>query len=383
MAVLNIKLFNKKIKSFHFFGVLGFICGTSLGIFLTSYLNLHPYIIFLMTLVGAATFFLLAFAAKIITGEENIVYYHHEIAILIFCSITLKLLHYPVLPYLDIIILGIGTFLAFGRIGCFNVGCCHGKVSNHGVVYSHKHVEEGFTYYYEGVSLLPVQLIESAFVFCVVITGSILLLNHIAPGTVLIIYTVVYGAYRFGIEFFRGDPERPYWKGLSEAQWTTLILVAITLLLSVAGLLPFYDWHLIIFLLLVIASCYIIFIKNKDDEYRLLNPAHIHEIASALQIRSEGKNNLINIYETYEGLSISSGYQQEQNNLIQYYTLSGDRKLKLNQRVVEKIASIIRLIKKHKAGFEIVEKQNGIYHIIFTEKNYSGKATMEMFVNSI
>jgi prolipoprotein diacylglyceryl transferase len=372
MPHLHIGFFYFRIRSFHYFGVLGFICGTALGIFLISYLNLHPYIIFLMTGVGAATFFLLAFAAKIITGEETIVYYHHEIAILIFCSLTLCLIHYPVLPYIDITLLGIGTFLAFGRIGCFNVGCCHGRTCEKGVSYSHAHVEEGFTFYYEGVSLFPVQLIESAFVFCIVITGSFLLFNHSAPGTVLILYTVIYGAFRFAIEFFRGDPERPYWQGLSEAQWTTLILVAFTLVLSFTGYLPFYNWHWIIFSILAIVSCYIIFIKNRNNEYRLLNPRHIQEIATGLQYKSNEKNNsihseksLIKIYETYEGLTISSGHQEYQDNFVQYYTLSGNQKLKLNTAVVSKIAKIIKLIEKHTVGFELIEKQNGIYHIIF------------------
>ena len=119
---LHIHVFKRAISSFHFFGIIGFIVGCVLGITLCNFLNLHTWIIVLMTLTGAFTFFLLAIIAKIITGEEVIVYYHHEIAILIMCSIVLKLLHAPLLNYLDITILGIATFLAFGRIGCFNVG---------------------------------------------------------------------------------------------------------------------------------------------------------------------------------------------------------------------------------------------------------------------
>lgn len=381
---LYINFFKATIKAFHFFGVLGFICGTGLGVFLTSYLNLHPYIISLMTGVGAATFFLLAFAAKIITGEETIVYYHHEIAILIFCSITLKLLHYPVLPYIDIALLGIGTFLAFGRIGCFNVGCCHGKISTHGVVYTHQHVEEGFTFYYEGISLLPVQLIESAFVFCIVIIGSVLLFKHSAPGTVLILYTVVYGAFRFAIEFFRGDPERPYWGGLSEAQWTTLLLVAATLVLSFTGYLPFYQWHMIIFLLLTSSAMYVMLAMKKNNEYRLLHPRHIREMAIGLQHMGEQEKNLpqaenlpINIYVTAEGLSISSGHYHTKNDWIEHYTISGNSNLKLNIHTVQKIGKLIGLLQKHTSKFEIVEKENGIYHLIFCQKSYQEKSLFE------
>jgi hypothetical protein len=114
---LTVQLFRWRISSFHFFGVTGFLCGTALGVFLAAATHLGVGTILLMSLTGAAVFLLLAIGVKIITGEESIVYYHHEIAILVTCSIVLKLMHEPVLPYLDISILGVATFLAFGRIG--------------------------------------------------------------------------------------------------------------------------------------------------------------------------------------------------------------------------------------------------------------------------
>ncbi|HEV8505247.1 MAG TPA: prolipoprotein diacylglyceryl transferase family protein, partial [Chitinophagaceae bacterium] len=154
-----------------------------------------------MSATAAATFFLLIIATKLIIGKEVIVYYHHEIAILIMCSVVLIALGLPVLSYLDITILGIATFLAFGRIGCFSVGCCHGKPSKKGVIYGPKHVQDGFTSYYEGIPLFPVQLVESGFVFLIIITGSLLLTQNTKPGTVLILYTVIYGSFRFVIEF--------------------------------------------------------------------------------------------------------------------------------------------------------------------------------------
>ena len=372
------------IRSFHFFGVLGFIVGMALGISLCYFLDLKISIILLMSLVGAATFFLLAFAAKIITGDETIVYYHHEIAILIFCAITLYLLHYPVLQYIDITLLGIGTFLAFGRIGCFNVGCCHGKPGKFGYQYGEHHVKDGFTWYYKDVMLFPVQLIESAFVFCIVITGSILLFQHALPGTVLILYTVVYGAFRFGIEFFRGDSERPYWKGLSEAQWTTLLLVAASLVLSFSGYLPFYNWHLIFFLLLTIVSLYVIFVKRKTTKHRLLHPKNIKELATGLQYMMPKENNLlhgeddpINIYRTTEGLAVSSGRFNSKNKSLRHYTISAGSNLLLDKADVKKIGNIISLIKERNTEFEMIEKENGVYHLIFNDELFKQKPILE------
>ncbi len=381
---LRIKMFNRKIQSFHFFGVLGYVMGILLGVILCYFSGLKIGIILLMGLGGAATFFLLAFAAKIIMGKETIVYYHHEIAILIFCTITLNLFHYPVLQYIDITLLGIGTFLAFGRIGCFNVGCCHGRPGNFGYHYGGHHVAEGFTWYYRDVMLLPVQLIESGFVFCIVITGSFLLFQHSLPGTVLILYTVVYGAFRFGIEFLRGDPERLYWKGLSEAQWTTLLLIAISLVLSFTGYLPFYHWHWIIFLLLATCTLYVILAGRKTNEYRLLHPKHIQEIATSIQHMMSQENNLLhpgnpplNIYSTTEGLSVSSGRFNTKSKSLYYYTISSGSNLLLDASNVKKIGNIISLIKKHSTEFEMIEKENGVYHLIFNKESYKQEPMLE------
>src|SRR4249920_1179131 len=112
---LKISVFKKKVSAFHYFGVIGFMAGCLLGGILCYVLNLSVGIILLMSLTGAAIFFLLAILAKLITGEEVIVYYHHEIAIIVTCSFVLKLIHAPILNYLDITILGIATFMAFGR----------------------------------------------------------------------------------------------------------------------------------------------------------------------------------------------------------------------------------------------------------------------------
>jgi hypothetical protein len=66
-------------------------------------------------------------------------------------------------------------------------------------------------------------------------------------------------------------------------------------------------------------------------------------------------------------LSVSSGTNQQKNSFIEYYTLSGDQKLRLDISVVHKIATIIGRVKKHKQKFEVIEKQHGIYQIVFNE----------------
>jgi prolipoprotein diacylglyceryltransferase len=367
----TIILLGKSIRAFHFFGVLGFIIGTILGAVLCYFLKLSIATILLMSLTAAITFFILAILAKIITGEETIVYYHHEIAILITCSIVLKILNFPVLVYLDITILGIATFLAFGRIGCFNVGCCHGKPFKKGVVYGHKHVQSGFTRYYEDIPLFPVQLIESAFVFIVVITGTLLLLKKTQPGTVLLVYTVIYGSFRFVVEFFRGDPERPYWKGLSEAQWTTLLLITVSLVLSVTRIFPLYAWHIIVSLLLFILAFLIAVRANIEN--RIISPRHIQQIAMALNRPADNNKSatvqndtiLVNIFQTDLGINLSEGYVRQQGVLIKHYTISTQKNNLLSYPAARKLATIIKQLQKHKGSFKIQEKTNSLFHILF------------------
>jgi hypothetical protein len=295
------------------------------------------------------------------------VYYHHEISILVLCALLLYLLKLPVLPYLDITILGIGTFLAFGRIGCYSVGCCHGRPHKHGVKYGEAHVKAGFTWFYKDVPLLPVQLMESTYVFLTVIAGAILLFNQVAPGTVLIVYTVVYGLFRFSMEYFRGDPDRPTRFGISEAQWTTLLLTAITFGMGKINWLPVYSWHLVILLVMVAAIGITILYYGNHPERGLFSPQHLRELAEGLNVLEEvnsQKNNTgnINVYTTKTGLSLSCGYTQSG---AKHYTLSAKNKAIINSVTASKMAQHIRLFNHHHENFELVAKQNNIYHILF------------------
>lgn len=361
---LNVRIGKYSFDSFHFFGVLGFILGSILGAVVCYYTGLQVPVILLMSLTGAATFFLLAFGAKIITGKEVIVYYHHEIAILVFCSVILILAGWPVLPYLDITLLGIATFLAFGRIGCFSVGCCHGKPAHKGVVYGGAHVKKGFTWYYEGTPLLPVQLIESAFVFILIISGTILLLLQFPPGLFLTLYTVVYGAFRFVIEFFRGDPNRPYFRRLSEAQWTTLILIAVSVMASLTGLIPFYMWHMIIAGSVFAGA--LVLVITSDAKQKLTKPGHIGQIAFALKKLDNNDEGQPAVRVTKLGLNLSKGCMSKNGRMLTHYTISGNKEDALNQTTVYKLASVIKQLEHHKGGFEILQKKNGIFHIVFS-----------------
>ena len=123
-------------------------------------------------------------------------------------------------------------FHAFGRVGCFLAGCCYGipsPVPWLGVVFPAAAIEAP-----SGVPLLPVQLYEA--VGCLLL---FLLLDHLLrqgwPGDrLLALYLALYAAFRFLLEFLRGDAARGFLGPLSTSQVLSLGVLA-GLLLWFAG----------------------------------------------------------------------------------------------------------------------------------------------------
>ena len=109
---------------------------------------------------------------------------------------------------------------AFGRIGCFLGGCCYGRpVSSWGVVYPE--VAPAFAQYGH-CPVAPVQLMESAWLFCV----GIALFSVIEFRLRHVWYLILVGIGRFGFEFLRGDVRNDVWTAipLSPAQCISLLL---------------------------------------------------------------------------------------------------------------------------------------------------------------
>ncbi|MDX2305684.1 MAG: prolipoprotein diacylglyceryl transferase [Microscillaceae bacterium] len=372
----TIQVFNRHIPSFHFFGLLGFIGGTSLGVFLAFYQQLPLWVLGLMSLVGVLQLFAHTWLQKVITGKEDLVYYRHEIAILILCTGALWLIDQPVLHFLDISLLGVGVFLAFGRWGCYHVGCCHGRPCKVGVRYTEAHALAGFPQYYVGIKIFPIPLVESFFVTITVIIGIWMILQKTTPGTVLIWYTLFYGSVRFVLEFFRGDPERPYLWNFSEAQWTTLMLFIASLFLSYVGLLPYYichTWVVAIWILGMLAWSVYHKIGNPSL-HNLLHPQHIRELAQGLKQLSIQNSTFkpsqkppILLFKTSLGLVVSEGISDDHSKQkIRHYTLSSHKpSFKMTEKNAQITADLILCLRKHKnSTYTMQSPKQGIYHIV-------------------
>lgn len=120
-----------------------------------------------------------------------------------------------------IVVPTVPLFHAFGRIGCFMAGCCHGIEYDgvFSVTYTHSPAAPN------GISLLPVQLFEAAgnFLLCIIL---VILFVRDTKVSLSGIYLSVYGAMRFSLEFFRGDAARGSFLSLSTSQWFSIIVLA-------------------------------------------------------------------------------------------------------------------------------------------------------------
>jgi len=154
----ELNVMGRSRPAFHVCGGAGFVLASVVmaGLAFQSGLSL----VILLVIIGEAVFaFLgLAMVTKVVAGEERLVFYHHEMAVLLLTSLLLRVLGEPALAYLDLTIVGIGIFLAWGRLGCLMVGCCHGRPMRWGVSYRREHREAGLAHYLVRVRLFPYSL---------------------------------------------------------------------------------------------------------------------------------------------------------------------------------------------------------------------------------
>ena len=136
---------------------------------------------------------------------------------------------------LDLLMPAVALGQAIGRIGCFLNGCCYGEPTT---------APWGVRFPGEAFARHPTQLYESAALF--LLAGLLLrrarpvrhpaargAMSHgarrpAAPGTILAWYLIGYGAWRFAVEFLRGDNPSWLW-GLTFSQVVSVPLVLLGL----------------------------------------------------------------------------------------------------------------------------------------------------------
>ena len=106
---------------------------------------------------------------------------------------------------------------SLGRIGCLFAGCCHGKATD---------AWYGIKMYgnYGYIKYVPVQLFEAIFLFALFVFLFIRAYKRYSYN--LPIYMTAYGAWRYAIEFLRGDYRgQIFTKAVSPSQFIALLMV--------------------------------------------------------------------------------------------------------------------------------------------------------------
>lgn len=159
------------------------------------------------------------FLQRYISG--GMVFYGGFFGALLAAWLTARVFHRSLRHFYPVLVPSVALFAGFGRIGCFLAGCCYGRETDLpiGVVFSSSLVAPN------GVRLLPVQLMEAAFDFCLFLLLCYLGGKKKWREKLLPVYLLLYAAWRFCIEFFRGDAERGMYGIFSTSQWISLLVV--------------------------------------------------------------------------------------------------------------------------------------------------------------
>ncbi len=129
------------------------------------------------------------------------------------------------IEFFDIAAPSLALGQAFGRVGCFMAGCCYG-IEYDGfcsVVFP----AGGFAP--AGVPLLATQLLEAGYLLLLTVALSLILKKSTKVGRTAGWYFVLYGVWRFIIEFFRSD-DRGQVFSLSTSQFISILLFIIGIL---------------------------------------------------------------------------------------------------------------------------------------------------------
>jgi hypothetical protein len=330
-------------------------------------------------LIGSvlAVFFGSTLAAKVVTGSERVVFYRQSLGAIAGGLGLLWLLHQSALPYLDLIVLGVGLCLACCRVGCLMVGCCHGRPAPWGVCYRSEHALSGFPAYYVGVRLFPIQAVEAVWAFGVVAVGTTLILSGSSPGTGLTWFVITYAPARFAIELVRGNPLRRYLYGFSEAQWTSVLLTFGVVGAEAVGILPNQPWHAGVTAFFIAALAVISLSRRirKTPRHRLLHPDHVQEVAEALGLGAwppiavrHGSRPALGPAEvptstTSLGIRVSANTIENGSERTYHVAISG-LKEPLTEETARVLAELIGQLTPSQGAAQLLRGHTGVYHVL-------------------
>lgn len=236
-------IFGKTITTYGLMAMLGLLAAIATWTFL---LHRHPdfspdlpgtlgILLILSGLVGARIAYVVANWSDFAPAPVEILRVDHGGLIfygglvlascaLVAYSFTARL---PLWRLADFAIPGLAIGHAFGRVGCFLFGCCHGCPADRfpvlGIAFPPDTPLGAATH---SLPLYPVQLFEAAALLAIWLLLLRLHARPHRPGAVFAAYLLAYPPVRFALEYLRGDPRQPAVASLDVAQLVSIALFA-------------------------------------------------------------------------------------------------------------------------------------------------------------
>jgi phosphatidylglycerol---prolipoprotein diacylglyceryl transferase len=132
----------------------------------------------------------------VMINRGGLVFYGGLIFSGIFGTVYAKIRGISIADAADLLAPFIALGHSIGRIGCFLNGCCFGRPTDS--VF-------GVQFPASLVRVYPTQLFSSAGLFCIFLVLFFMQRRRRFKGQIIALYLVLYGVFRFSIEFLRGD----------------------------------------------------------------------------------------------------------------------------------------------------------------------------------
>lgn len=313
----TLQIGGRSVSTYHVCGAAGFALAAGLTATLAYRQGLSLPLLGLLILAAVGVLFGLTLATKLVTGEERIVNYHHQITVAVVTLLLAAAAGASPLPYLDLMTLGVGLFVACGRVGCFHAGCCHGAPRRFGVRYP---AELGAQLQvpapYLGMPLFPTQLVEAAAVGTAVTAGFLLVARAAQPGLATVLYATFYAIVRLVVETQRGDVSRSQRAGRSEAQWTSVLVLVFLLVSGEMGWLPTFAGQAVLAVFAIVT----ILVLRPALRGRDPDPGDVLGAAAFLS-RAPAPGRL-HLGELPSGLRLSNSRTRDAGSEVEVYGLS-------------------------------------------------------------
>lgn len=152
--------------------------------------------------------------------RAGFVFYGAMIGGVIAILIAGKIHHFDSLDFLEEYVMLLPLVHSFGRIGCFFAGCCYGIP--YSGIFCVTFPKNSFAP--SGISLFPIQLLESALLFLIFLSIIYLKLRYKFKYAIEF-YLISYGIIRFFLEMYRFDSQRGELWLFTTSQWISVFMV--------------------------------------------------------------------------------------------------------------------------------------------------------------